>query len=427
MSAASPSLPTENPASIAPSAETGDIGTDALAGVNLTTAELPTNISPAVSRWMTWSFLVLVFTVPLIQAGVEVKRRAWPQAMKLFTRVPTRRNLEVYEKRLEETSLPKQFVYRRARALVQILVSRRGSADQGERTGLQTVQDKASGNKTRFVEWLDGTGGGLVLHPFIEFTHAVGPPESELDYFGFRNPANYYFERPQGKLVVLTGNSEAMGSTHKRPIARRLEEYLNKHSSEKWHVLNLAMNGYTVPAEINAYVHLAYHLRPDFVISHSLGADMYFGLMVPTEYKKLGLYYYKPVETWYPQVRGITIQGAGKWEALPGGHELLADGYVRGAEKYRDIVRASGGRFILGLQRCDPEAGPNLKAEQRKDWYAALARYDEVRERLAGRDLDHLDFAQVAGLKCVDPIHTDDDSAQIIAETYGAHILGQSR
>jgi len=75
------------------------------------------------------------------------------------------------------------------------------------------------------------------------------------------------------------------------------------------------------------------------------------------------------------------------------------------------------------LQKCDPEAGPKLTPLQRKDWYVVHQLYKDVQTKVAKQKLDCIDFMQVENLKCVDPIHTTDDSAQIIAEIYGAHIL----
>ena len=37
---------------------------------------------------------------------------------------------------------------------------------------------------------------------------------------------------------------------------------------------------------------------------------MYFGLMVPSEFKQLCLVYYKSAEVWYPRARGINVAGA---------------------------------------------------------------------------------------------------------------------
>jgi hypothetical protein len=412
--------------SSAAAATPGDF--DSLAGVDLKAGELPSRLAPGVSRWMTWSFIALVFAVPLIQAALEAKARRWPQAFKLFTRTPTRRNLEAFEKRLEENSFAKLYVQPRVQLAVKssFSPSSKSSQDpvQGQAVQSKTVQSNTDGAKTPFIQWLDNTGGGLMLHPFIDYTHCSGVAENQLDYFGFRNPMNYYFARPEGKLVVITGNSEIMGLTHQRPVAQRLEEYLNRHSSEKWHVLNLAMNGYTVPYEINAYVHLAYHLRPEIVISHSAGTDFFYGQMVPLEYKKLGLHYIKDVEIWYPKVRGIAIQGAGKWELVEGGQELLADGYLRAAKKYRDIVEQNGGHFILGVQKCDPEAGQNkIPPMQRKLWQAVHQLTKEVQTKIVRQKLDYVDFLQVADLKFSDPVHTTEESAQIMAEIYGAHIL----
>ncbi len=417
--ATSPDQVAPNPGPVrVPAAPTSAaVAFDSLAGVNLTSGELPNRVAPGVGRWMTWSFVVLVFSVPLLQSALEIQSGSMPQVFKLFTRTPSRRNLEAYEKRLEENSVAKQFVKPRVQAAIK--------GPEVVQTQAKLVQNTANGTRSPFVQWLEGTGGGLVLHPFIEFTHACPVPEEELDYFGFRNPTNFYFARPEGKLVVLTGNSECMGSTHKRPIALRLQDYLNQRSSDKWHVVSLAMNGYTVPAETNAYVHLAYHLRPEIVISHSGGADLYFALMVPMEYKQLGLYYNNDVEIWYPRARGITIQGAGSWKVIEGGENLIADGYLRNVRKYRDIAEQNGARFILGIQKCDPEAKVGRGSPQ--DWHLVAQLYKEVQARIDTQQLDYIDFANVANLKCIDPIHTTDESAQIIAEIYGNHILQRTR
>jgi hypothetical protein len=55
-------------------------------------------------------FLVLIYGVPLFQAGVEITRGRLPQALDVFRSVPTRPNLRAFEHQLEEDSLPAQEV-----------------------------------------------------------------------------------------------------------------------------------------------------------------------------------------------------------------------------------------------------------------------------------------------------------------------------
>ena len=71
---------------------------------------LPTEIRPAVARGMVVGFLLLIFAVPVVQVAFELVLDRDIQALTLFTRYPTRGNLDRYEKDLSRQSVARQRV-----------------------------------------------------------------------------------------------------------------------------------------------------------------------------------------------------------------------------------------------------------------------------------------------------------------------------
>jgi len=55
-------------------------------------------------RFLTLSFLAMIFAVPLAQAGIEIYHQQLPAALDLFTRIPTMETLRAFEKGLEDSS-----------------------------------------------------------------------------------------------------------------------------------------------------------------------------------------------------------------------------------------------------------------------------------------------------------------------------------
>jgi hypothetical protein len=51
------------------------------------------------------SFLLLIYSVPLLQSGAEIARGELPQFLRVFSQAPTRTNLRAYEKELEDASI----------------------------------------------------------------------------------------------------------------------------------------------------------------------------------------------------------------------------------------------------------------------------------------------------------------------------------
>ncbi len=71
---------------------------------------LTTEISPVLARVMTIGFLAAIVTLPVLQAGIEVFRTGRVQSLLVFRRVPTRANLDQFERDLSRQSVAQQSV-----------------------------------------------------------------------------------------------------------------------------------------------------------------------------------------------------------------------------------------------------------------------------------------------------------------------------
>src|SRR5881628_605750 len=59
---------------------------------------------PRYQTFLTVCFLVMIFTVPLTQASIEIYHGQLPAALELFARTPTVGNLRAFEKEVEDSS-----------------------------------------------------------------------------------------------------------------------------------------------------------------------------------------------------------------------------------------------------------------------------------------------------------------------------------
>ena len=266
-----------------------------------------------------------------------------------------------------------------------------------------------------------GKKGGSKLHPFIDFSGAYAKGNNygiRLDYFGFRNDADLYFEKKDYILIVITGGSEAAGYTHKTTIAQNLENILNANSGCKFKVLNLAMNSYCVANEIGAYLHLAWHLKPEFVISHSGWNDFYNARMNPYKFKLLALNYHQNLRWWLPRLYYLReYQGREGPVFNKHGYEVIVDAYLKQLEKYKTLVNANGGEFIAGIQ------GYNKQLCRDDAIYKnLLPLYEELGKRLP-RLPRVIDFTKTGSLQFADSVHSDEESSLNIARSYAAVIL----
>jgi hypothetical protein len=300
-------------------------------------------------------------------------------------------------------------------------------------------------------------GGNQIqkLHPFIDYTMAFSdmyPDAVKLDYFGFRNDEDFYFDKTKNyKLVVLTGGSEAAGYTHKRNIAQNLEKILNQRSSEKFKVLNLAMNAYSLSNEINSYVNLAFHLKPEFVIAHSGANDITSGLSMPNKFKELGLNYHKWVEKrwltrlyhtressiYIPQLQRdksvvydyVRNKGVPEFVVFESGLDILIERYWRNFKKFQTIVNSNQGKLIIGIQPINLDMERNSKfpiyftAPNRDE---VLKVWENLYADLCERALNanQLCFDKMGEFEFEDFVHTKDTGSLKIAEIYANKILG---
>lgn len=266
---------------------------------------------------------------------------------------------------------------------------------------------------------------GYALHPFVDYTRGRGLYPFRHDYFGFRNAQDLYFEKDRDyRLVVVTGGSEAAGYSHRVAIAENLEKILNTRPGKKFRVLNLAMNGYCLPQELNAYLHFAYHLRPEIVISHTGYNDAMYALMEPARFKALGLNFSKDVfEGWLPLIfEAKPGRQYGNWALNDDGTDAIVPAILSNLQKFKSIVENNGGHYLAGIQAF--EVAEHLKVKP-----ANLSeRGREVFERLLaeGARGRMLTFDPKA-LEFHDHVHTTDRGSLVIAKAYADQIASELR
>jgi hypothetical protein len=255
------------------------------------------------------------------------------------------------------------------------------------------------------------------IHPFVDYTgaHSRFAEPTKLDYFGYRNSEDLYSRDSRDySLIVMTGGSEAAGFSHRTTIAQHLERMLNELGTKTYKVLNLAINSYCLSNEISTYVHLAYHLKPEIVISHTGWNDMLYGMMAPPRFKELGLAYLKLQEDrlhrWYGNLD--TEGQTPEWRYVEHGHEKLVDGYVRNLQKYETIVSGNGGQLIVGIQSY------NTNLDKQHTLYGKMDDlYEQLLRRVAHRD-NHVDFSKIKDIEFEDSCHSTENSSLIIARVY---------
>ena len=295
---------------------------------------------------------------------------------------------------------------------------------KGRRIGKPLVI-KVSRNKNPFVTFIKQIG--YKFHPFIDASGVHGRYEDEikLDYFGFRNDTDLYFQKKDYILVVMTGGSEAAGYSHRITIAENLERLLNnnKGGEEKFKVLNLAMNSYSLSNEINSYVNLAYHLKPEFVIAYTGANDLYGGIMgVPYPFKKLGLFYMEVLERWLPRLYYLedSVKLIHGFYFDEDGYEIMVDAFLKNVQKYGNIVHSNRGKLIVGIQAINQEGYYGLEHEAMSERFFSL--YEELVKKTTD-DNNIINFNQIENIKFVDHVHSTEQSSAIIAEIYAKIIL----
>ena len=175
--------------------------------------------------------------------------------------------------------------------------------------------------------------GGVrpAYHPFFDYRGVYGkfPDDIQLDYFGFRNDRDLYFdENREYLLVLITSGSEGAGFSHRTTVAEHLEAILNEKSGREVRVLNLAVNSYCISQEISTYVHLAWHLQPEVVISLCGWNDMAYSQVAPLNFKKLGLAYPNFCEGWSSAIHPVISPREDPWVTREGSDDEITAGSV---------------------------------------------------------------------------------------------------
>lgn len=291
---------------------------------------------------------------------------------------------------------------------------------------------------------------GMRLHPFFDFTRVRTTEDisAKLDYFGFRNDTDLYFSNKRDYvLIVMTGGSEAAGFTHTKTIAQNLEEILNsKIKNTQFKVLNLAMNSYSVPNEINAYTHLAYQLKPEYVITHSGSNDISNSLQSPEKFKKLGLFYNKAIEKFwlpilYDRVNMVYVPNLDPNASLvtlieyferktflvyKKGLDQVVDSYIMNIKKYKTIVESNEGKLIVGIQptkhTLELEKPIWLLQDNNREVISLLKDLFLDMKKKA-RKLNYIVFNDFGEFDHVDFVHTNDASSVKTASIYSEKIL----
>ena len=299
-----------------------------------------------------------------------------------------------------------------------------GHAALSETKKVSTKTEKFDPGWNPFLE--SPNKSAIRYHPCIgETVPSQAVPNFARDYFGFRNKKNLYFTPCECHLVVVSGNSEVAGTGLLTAWTTLLERILNERSDETWRVLNLGMSGITSAYEVNFYVNLAYDLKPDFVISHSLVSDVHHGTKVPKAFRKVGLIYIGEEETWARKIHGDDIAATAFNFPYRGKPDHVLDAFLTSIKRYKSIVEGNGGKFILGIPRYEMS---KLKGRPGSEFLWPLT--DKLHNRLAqllesGKvDVDYIDFNKPSyGIETAEGVHTSAESAPKVAKIYADRIL----
>ena len=265
--------------------------------------------------------------------------------------------------------------------------------------------------------------------PFLDFVYEGNFPEIKpsRDYFGFRNYRNLYFEQRPHRLIVVSGNSEAVGNHHHVAIAERLEERLRRAGCSDCAVLNLAMNNYSLPYEMQAYLSLIYQEHPDLVFSLSLWSDALDARSAPKEFARLGLFYENSIhENWLKAIYPNDYDPAAFERQSGLTPAQIADLIIKNALKYQSLVEGNGGKFVWVIQLFDRDSSQYDKKYQPfviRNLNFVSQIYDAIKKTLREnpRELAVIDLNEKLNfdkLKSnpVDPVHTGDEGAERISE-----------
>ena len=275
----------------------------------------------------------------------------------------------------------------------------------------------------------DIKGNGYLYHPFTEYTGVHSNKyKFELDYFGYRNKKNYYFNKNNNFKIIMTGGSECAGFGHKVTIAELLENNFRKfYNSNKIDVINLCMNSYTILNEIQSITNFGILLEPDIVISHSGYNDSLYSIFVPKNFFKIGLFYFIGQEQWKNAMYGKKIKTDREIvndETIKNFNpELFFSVAKKNYINFKNIVESVNANLIIGLQAYNSK-GPSMHGNTPQQFQKiAMLNMDEINKNFKEISIDGINFFNFYDeLKFIDTIHTDSNTAQFIADEYFKHI-----
>ena len=198
--------------------------------------------------------------------------------------------------------------------------------------------------------------------PFVGIAGATGSGGYTPDYFGFRNHLGdkVYFSPHRRPLIVMTGNSELAGIHHPK---------ISPHCLR----MNCAAAAWISMSSISAPIRTAWPLKSALtsnletrparvsVIAHSGGIEYQYGMVVPANFRWLGLAYHPPLEEWaYRMYNMRDYTGPSVWRQRDPSARL--DETVAATElllnQYRSIVERNGKTiFLFGAQKIGPTHG----------------------------------------------------------------------
>jgi hypothetical protein len=185
------------------------------------------------------------------------------------------------------------------------------------------------------------------------------------------------------------------------------------------------MNSYTLANEIQSFVHLAYHLKPDLVISHSGWNDVVYGLLISKEFLKVGLIYNKWQEFWLEKLYGtVKIKPPESWltnfDAT--NKDMIPTSYWSEIAKYIAISESNGSKLLIGLQ------GYNKKLDSNDALYPVYKVAHETLKQIFNnvpKAYEVIDFGKLTEIRFVDSCHSTQESVEIIGDTYSKFILSR--
>lgn len=296
-------------------------------------------------------------------------------------------------------------------------------------------------------------GSGFFYYfPYGYLFRAVGL--GPLNDYGFRIsiPLGGLEKRPATHKVVAVFGGSAAWSLDCLPhemFAARLEVHLNRWAEETgspltFTVLNFAQNGHVVLNEMFTWMLFCDRIKPDLAIAHDGFNDICYGLVQdPTLLARDNICYQNNLEEW-SQILHDTKDRPTSFDGdtpikLRNPPQNVIRAYVTRKRQFHDMVRATGARFLWGLQpmlhskqggcsatetqyleQCRPfEVGYARAFEKMKEMYEIMLRNVPL-----ARDYDfvdfHRDFAPLGAEDdvFVDFVHTSPAGDERIARTY---------